>query len=317
MSRPVSPTLKRPGLELAWGAATDVGKARRLNEDSYLAHPGAFVIADGMGGHQAGDVASKLTIEAVRELVSDDIPDISLIADVVQRANESVRSHAFESGREGMGSTMVGAFLVRNADEDSVIIVNVGDSRCYSVIDDSLQQITKDHSQVQELVDNGDITAEMAAGHPDRNVVTRAIGIEGVVAGDFFVVPVVARVRLMLCSDGVSNELTDDRIGALLMVNDDPTLTASGLIAAVLEGKAFDNATVIVVDVTRELAPSGATDEAEVTGPRPRAMLDTVVTGPRPSAKTLDSSAIIANVPRVPERANSLHVNEVIDDVPR
>lgn len=308
--------LTRGGIELTWGAATHVGKARRLNEDSYLAQPGAFLVADGMGGHQAGDVASKLIVDAVRDLVSDEVPDISIIGDVVLRANDTVRLHATEAGHEGMGSTLVGAFLVRNADEDSVVIVNVGDSRCYALIDGSLEQVTKDHSHVQELIDSGEISAETAAVHPDRNVVTRAIGIEGSVAGDFFVVPPLARVRLMLCSDGVSSELTDERMAEVLNANDDPSKAASGLIAAVLEGRAGDNATAIVVDVVRaSIDPETA--EGEITGPRRRSGTDTSITGPRPGSPNVPTSAVIADVPIVADVDESPQVNEVIDDVPR
>jgi PPM family protein phosphatase len=316
MARVTPSILTRGGIELAWGAATHVGKARQLNEDSYLAEPGAFLVADGMGGHQAGDVASRLTVEAVRELLSDEIPEISIIGDVVQRANETVRLHATESGREGMGSTLVGAFLVRNADEDSVVIVNVGDSRCYALIDAVLHQVTKDHSHVQELVDSGEITADTAASHPDRNVVTRAIGIEDAVAGDFFVVPPLRRVRLLLCSDGVSGELSDDRIAGVLIANEEPGAAASELIAAVLEGRAGDNATAIVIDLTRaSLEPTVA--PADVTGPRPGRDDDTSVTGPRPAPPAFRPPELIAEVPSVPPVHESTQVNEVIDDVPR
>ena len=314
---PVTPSiLTQGGLELAWGVATHVGKARRLNEDSYLAEPGVFLVADGMGGHQAGDVASRLTVEAVRDLLSDEVPDISVIGDVVQRANDTVRLHAHESGHEGMGSTLVGAFLVRNADEDSVVIVNVGDSRCYALIDEVLHQVTKDHSHVQELVDSGEIAAETAATHPDRNVVTRAIGIEDLVAGDFFVVPPLRRVRLLLCSDGVSGELTDDRMAEVLIANEQPDSAAEGLIAAVLEGRAGDNATAIVIDMTRAsldpISPPG-----DVTGPRPSRDADASITGPRPVTPAFRPPELIADVPIVPSVHESTQVNDVIDDVPR
>ena len=316
MARVTPSILTQGGLELAWGVATHVGKARLLNEDSYLAEPGAFLVADGMGGHQAGDVASRLTVEAVRDLLSQEVPDISIIGDVVQRANDTVRLHATESGHEGMGSTLVGAFLVRNADEDSVVIVNVGDSRCYALIDEVLHQVTKDHSHVQELVDSGEIAAETAATHPERNVVTRAIGIEDLVAGDFFVVPPLRRVRLLLCSDGVSGELTDQRMAEVLIANEHPDGAAEALIAAVLEGRAGDNATAIVIDMTRaSLDPAGP--PADVTGPRPSRDADASITGPRPKAPAFRPPEMIADVPIVPSVHESTQVNDVIDDVPR
>lgn len=263
--------MSRAGLDLAWGAATDTGKIRKVNEDSFLELPGVFVVADGMGGHQAGDVASRLTVEAVTEVIGDDLPDISVLGELVRRANESVRSHANTVGREGMGSTLVGALLVRNGDEESIVVVNVGDSRCYALVDGTLAQITKDHSQVQELVDAGEITPEQATTHPERNVVTRAIGIDDTVAGDFFVLPSLAHSRLLLCSDGVSGELTHDHMTELLATLDDPQEAADALVAAVLQGRAGDNATVVVVDVVRDIAPLEDEDsDADVTGPRPR-----------------------------------------------
>ena len=252
------------------GAATDVGKIRRLNEDSYLDVPGAFVVADGMGGHQAGDVASRLTIEAVAAMLSEGVPDVSTISSLVQRANSSVRAHAGAEGQHGMGSTLVGAFVVRNADEDSLVVVNVGDSRCYSLVDGIVAQVTTDHSLVQELVDAGEILPEAAATHPERNVVTRAIGIEDVVAGDFFVLPALPRVRLLLCSDGVSGELADEQLAEILSTVADPADAAAALIVAVLAGRAADNATAIVIDVVRMSDVSADEgSEPDVTGPRP------------------------------------------------
>ena len=316
------PTSPRDGLELEWGAATDVGKVRRLNEDSYLVTPGAFVVADGMGGHQAGDVASRLTIEAVEGLLAEGLPDVSAIGSVVTRANSSVRSHAGSVDREGMGSTLVGAFVVRNADEDSIVVVNVGDSRCYSVVDDVVAQITKDHSHVQELVDAGSIAADAAATHPERNVVTRAIGIEEVVAGDFFVLPSVERMRLLLCSDGVSGELTLEEITCVLTTVADPSEAAAALISSVLEGRAADNATAIVVDVRRILTLGTETEnELEVTGPRPAVtMVDPEDTAPL-SAPPGTPEDLISDVPATEPAREQMHAetatNTIIDDVPR
>ena len=312
----------RAEMDIQWGAATDVGKVRRLNEDSYLDVPGAFVVADGMGGHQAGDVASRLTIEAVQVMLSEGLPDVGTIASLVQRANNSVRAHAGSAGQQGMGSTLVGAFVVQNADEESIVIVNVGDSRCYSLVDDLVSQITVDHSLVQELVDAGEIPPEAAATHPERNVVTRAIGIEDVVAGDFFVLPALPFVRLLLCSDGVSGELSADRLGQILATVDDPAEAADALIAAVLEGRAADNATAIVVDVRRTDPPHrSADDELDVTGPRPTVVLpDPEVTAPL-SRFPPPSMPLISRVPAAEVEAPSpiapAEASIIIDDVPR
>jgi len=307
-------------MELSWGAATDVGKVRRLNEDSYLDLPGAFVVADGMGGHQAGDVASRLTIEAVQGMLAEGLPDVGMIASLVQRANASVRAHAGAEGQRGMGSTLVGAFVVQNADEESIVIVNVGDSRCYSLIDGVVAQITTDHSLVQELVDAGEIAPDAAATHPERNVVTRAIGIEDVVAGDFFVLPALPLVRLMLCSDGVSGELSGSQIEEILTNLVNPAEAAEALIAAVLEGRAADNATAIVVDFGRTAAPTIDLDNgSDTTGPRPVVMLpDPEVTAPLPRFPP-PSTALISAVPGAARAAvdSPAEASIIIDDVPR
>lgn len=316
-------------MHLSWGAATDVGKVRRLNEDSHLEVPGAFVVADGMGGHQAGDVASRLTIEAVQALLAGGVPDVATIGSVVQLANDSVRSHAGDAGQHGMGSTLVGAFVVRNADEESIVVVNVGDSRCYALIDGRLSQVTRDHSHVQELVDAGVITADAAATHPERNVVTRAIGIEDVVAGDFYVLPTVPRARLLLCSDGVSGELAFDEMSALLSSVEHPVEAAGALIAAVLEGRAADNATAIVVDVVRDEDPQPeAAADVDVTGPRPAVAIDPEITAPAPrplpppTAADAAPDGLISSVPMPPPAGTATpppaaEANHIIDDVPR
>lgn len=287
-------------MTLTWGAATDLGKVRLLNEDAHLAKLGAFVVADGMGGHKAGDVASRLVIEAINDLIGSATPDISSIEEVVRSANRSVRAYASEAGTEGMGSTLVALFVVKNADQESLIVVNVGDSRCYTLVDGVLTQITKDHSHVQELVDNGVITVDEAKLHRDRNIVTRAIGIEDIVAGDFFVLPSSAGMRVLLCSDGVSGELSSERISELLGESPSPAEAADALIRAVLEGRAADNATAVVVDAHRllligEVLATGT----EVTGPRPKRRFD----DPDITAPTLRvapaSAEMITTVPTI------------------
>jgi serine/threonine protein phosphatase PrpC len=236
------------GILMRSGAATTVGKVRRHNEDSLLNVVGAYVVADGMGGHQAGDVASALTIDAVAAMVGDGVPRITAITAMIGDANTSVRRYAETTGQLGMGTTLVGAFVVQNADDYSVVIANVGDSRCYSLRDGVLRQVTTDHSHVQELVTAGSLTAEEARHHRDRNIVTRAVGVDPVVAADYSITDPTSRERLMLCSDGVSGELDEDRLRQLLTDNADPQAAADAVIEAVMEGRAADNATLIVVD---------------------------------------------------------------------
>lgn len=268
-------TLILPEIELCWGSMTDTGKVRQFNEDSMFAEPGVFVVADGMGGHAAGDVASRLTIEAFSAIVTGGPLELSAIADVVSDANRRVRDHAQLNGLEGMGATVVGALLVDNAGEDSLVVFNVGDARCYALVDGRLSQLTTDHSLVQEMVDQGELLAELARTHPQRNVVTRAIGIEPVVAADFVIAPHEGSMKLLLCSDGVHGELSDDRIAELLAAPDDPQDIAQSIIDEVLLGRAADNATAVVITVVRPLQQEfrPAEEEIEVTGPRPTVVI--------------------------------------------
>ena len=263
-----------PGIVLTSGAATHVGHVRTLNEDAFLEAGGAYVVADGMGGHQAGEVASAIVVATIEELAARSIPSIEMAPELVRAANEAVRAEAAASGRVGMGSTLVGLFLMKNGDEESLVVVNVGDSRCYVLSRDELRQVTKDHSYVQDLVDRGEVTAEEASHHPERNVVTRAIGIEPVVAGDFHLLPH-AVMRVLLCSDGVSSELSSEQIRQILAEPSTPREAAVALIDAVLTGRAADNATALVVDVDvdvdeTELPAAGGSGRAEdITAPVP------------------------------------------------
>lgn len=259
-----------PDLELSWGAVTDVGKIRKLNEDDMLLAPGVFVVADGMGGHAAGDIASRLTIETFADIVTGGVLDLSVIAGVISDANERVRDYSSSNGHQGMGCTVVGALLVDNAGENSLVVFNVGDARCYVLADDELVQLTHDHSLVQEMVDQGEIPSSSARSHPQRNVVTRAVGIEPSVSADFVIAPRTS-LRMLLCSDGVHGEIPDERLAALLRVAGDPDTIARSIIDAVLEGRASDNATAMIIDVVRPagIEPLAPDADLGVTGPRP------------------------------------------------
>lgn len=259
-------------LELAWSAASDVGKVRRLNEDCFLAHPGLFLVADGMGGHAAGDVASRIAVDVFREQLAA----LPLIPADVERllteANRRVRERAEGESTVGMGTTLVGLALVDNGGAASLMVFNIGDSRCYTwSAETGLELITKDHSVVQGLVDGGSISSSDARRHPDRNVVTRAIGVEATAAADFFVLPRAEHQRFLLCSDGVSGQL-DFQVIAECLGNDSASLDgAVTLVAHVLDGPATDNATCIVVDARWADPAVGSTEaDQDVTGPRPK-----------------------------------------------
>jgi len=259
-------------LGLAWSVASDVGKVRRLNEDSFLAHPGLFLVADGMGGHAAGDVASRIAVDVFREQLHS-LPLVPADVDrLVSEANRRVREQADTDGADGMGTTLVGLALVDNGGASSLMVFNIGDSRCYAWSENAeLELITKDHSVVQELVDAGAISSSEAKRHPDRNVVTRAIGVDVTAAADFFVLPRTSHQRFLLCSDGVSGPLDPKLIAECLASDSAPQEGAAILVAHVLEGRAADNATCIVVDVRWADVPDESRDaDDDVTGPRPK-----------------------------------------------
>jgi PPM family protein phosphatase len=270
--------LEREGLVLTWGASTDTGKVRKINEDSFLAEPGLFVVADGMGGHQAGDVASRLTVEACQAAAGQVPLLLDQVVALVTESNRRVREHADENGTDGMGTTLVGLVVIDNAGSDSLLSFNVGDSRCYMSSIDGLAQITRDHSVVQEMVTAGEITEEEALHHRERNVVTRAIGVEAYVAADFVVIPRVSPARILLCSDGVSGELTEAQIAEILASNDPPGEVAETVVRNVLLGRAADNATAVVIDIEWAELPT------EIDSRHPD-----VITGPRPTLRDSNS----------------------------
>lgn len=253
-----------PGLVLRVGAATDTGRVRTHNEDSALAEGGIFVVADGMGGHAAGEVASGIVVETMRELVQRE--DLTA-ADVTQQlllANErilgAVDSHPEQ---QGMGTTATGLALVTAGGADHWAVFNVGDSRVYREIDGALTQVTVDHSEVQELVDAGVLTPEEARVHPARNVVTRSLGTDHAYQPDIWVLPPYAGERFVVCSDGLTNELTDARLRDILQWHPDPQEAAEELVRAAVDAGGRDNVTVVVVNLD-----GSAGDDLSVTSPR-------------------------------------------------
>jgi serine/threonine protein phosphatase PrpC len=300
---------ERERIRLAWAALTEVGKVRRVNEDSLIAEAGLFAVADGMGGHAAGDVASQMVVGQLYALREHVPLPLDSVGELVAVANAEVREHANAAGMHGMGTTLVAAMLVENAGVESIVVVNVGDSRCYVHDSDGLRVLTHDHSLVQELVDAGQISAEEAQRHPDRNVVTRAIGADDHVAPDYVVLAPAARLRLLLCSDGVSGQLEPDFLSSVLADEEDPGSAVDAIIGRVLDGRAPDNATAIVVDIEWDL-PSD--DDVEITGRRPAS--EDEITGPRPTRVL--PTAVITTEPRA-SGARLITGEMPISEVPR
>jgi PPM family protein phosphatase len=245
-------------VELHHGAATDVGLVREVNEDAYLAAPPVFVVADGMGGHEGGDVASGIVVEEFGRLADegyDPRRGAEVVAATLRSCQERLAEYAVGQQARGVarrrhaGTTAVVALLVEDADEPKWLLANLGDSRIYRFADGLLEQVSVDHSVVQELLDAGTITEDEVATHPDRHVITRALGKPEGAEADYFLLPLPAVERLVLCSDGVTGMIGDAVLAEILAEVDDPRDAADRMVAAALAAGGEDNATAIVVDV--------------------------------------------------------------------
>jgi protein phosphatase len=240
---------------------TDTGRARRGNEDALYARAPVFVVADGMGGAQAGEVASQLVIDAFEEgLPAAGTPEERLSV-VVQRANRMIWDRASaESSYDGMGTTVTAAFL----DDAGVAIAHVGDSRAYLLRGHELSRLTYDHSLVEELVRDGKLTEEEAAEHPQRSIITRALGPEPIVEVDTFTYPLSADDVILLCSDGLTSMISEAKIAELLTGADTLDAAAKDLIDAANAAGGRDNITVILFRV--EELEAGSLDQPTVVG---------------------------------------------------
>lgn len=238
------------GVSVSWGSATDVGLRRAVNEDAVLADPPVFVVADGMGGHDAGDVASRLVIDEFVGLLGSGMRALDDITGAIRSVNTTIYDAGQASDHlRSMGTTAVGLMLVDNGDRPSWLLFNVGDSRAYRFAENTLEQLSTDHSYVQELVDAGDITDVAARTHPQRNVVTRALGVDEAVQPDFWLRAPTPGERFVLCSDGLSSEVDDVDIAEVLGARRDPGEAAAELVARALAAGGRDNVTVLVLDV--------------------------------------------------------------------
>lgn len=254
-------------MQIAWGTATDRGRVRRTNEDAHLAEPPVFLVSDGMGGRAAGDVASAIVVDEFRGRVGAPAVESDWVSGCISRAGTRIRRLS------GGGATVVGAALVEHSGAPYWLAFNIGDSRMYRCAEGLLKQVSVDHSLVQEMVDAGELDPAQARTHPRRNVITRAVGISRAVQPDCWLLPGLEGDRLLLCSDGVTAELTDDQLSAILAGHVDPQRAADALIDAALRAGGRDNVTVVVVDVLAVVRPPdhGGSDTApHRTGRIPR-----------------------------------------------
>ncbi|MGV3713351.1 PP2C family protein-serine/threonine phosphatase [Pseudolysinimonas sp.] len=242
---------RRRGYVLDWAGRTDVGRKRTVNEDSLLVGPPVFAVADGMGGHAAGDKASAAVVERLAELRTE-AEQGYLDVERVERALSAAAGDIDEFSAHipiGAGTTVTGAVLVIERGEPTFAVFNIGDSRVYLLEDGAFGRVTRDHSVVQELVDAGVLHPDDAEDHPESNVITRAVGFREDVRPDVFLLPVQPGMRLLLCSDGLTKELDDARIRHLLSESGSAAETADELMDAALAAGGRDNVTVVVLDV--------------------------------------------------------------------
>jgi serine/threonine protein phosphatase PrpC len=244
------------------GVRTDIGRARGRNEDAYLVRDPLFAVADGMGGHRGGNVASKVALEAIRAFDADgtDGDSTSALVKDIRTANETVLARG-EADRDlrGMGTTIT-ALLVQG---EQATIAHVGDSRAYRLRDGELEQLTQDHTLVHQLVEEGRITADQAGRHPQRSILTRAVGVEPSVDVDASTIELRPGDRLLLCTDGLTGMLSDDAIREVLASEEDPQRASDRLVEAANAAGGDDNITVVVIDV---LDASPAPDTAKPAG---------------------------------------------------
>ncbi|MGA8047880.1 MAG: protein phosphatase 2C domain-containing protein [Dermatophilaceae bacterium] len=236
------------GTRIEVGASTAVGRVREHNEDAYLVRDRVFAVADGMGGHAAGEVASALAIEAMDRLAQHDPITPELVVAAVSDANSSIiETGAAERRRRGMGTTLTGVAVIGPEAERRWLVFNLGDSRVYRFADGRLEQLTVDHSEVQELVDAGLITPTEAAIHPARNIITRSLGLELDPEPDLWDLDPVGEETFLICSDGLTGELRNAEIARILAEAPDAQAAADRLCAAAEHTGGRDNITVVVV----------------------------------------------------------------------
>ena len=253
-----------PDVELSWFGITDVGTRRETNQDSYLTVPPVFAVADGMGGHSAGEVASAAVVRRLNELSGDLAVSDEHLLELLTQAVDDIEIDAGDT-ELGAGTTVTGVIIGEEAGGPVWKVFNIGDSRVYQYFKGALSQITVDHSVVQHLLDTGAITEEEAEVHPHANVITRAVGLGEAPLPDYSSLALIPGQRILICSDGLTKELTDVGIQYFLSTQKTAEDAARTLVEQALNNAGRDNVTVVVIDVhavgdvidTGSLASSG------------------------------------------------------------
>jgi len=248
----------RIGLSAA--AASETGLVRSHNEDSFYTSSRLWAVVDGMGGQAAGDTASNIAVRCLAEAEQNSVLDQTSIAGLIERMNSEILQYGAHNPRAaGLGATVAGVSLVTLAGLRHWLVFHVGDSRVYRLADGELTRETVDHSEVQSMVDRGEISADEARTHPQRNILTRCLGSAGMAKADMRLVPYRPGDRLLICSDGLNNEIGDDQIQAIMTTAPSASAAVEDLIDAALGQGGHDNITAVVVVV----------DEADNDQPEP------------------------------------------------
>lgn len=257
-------------MNVSVGAKSDVGRVRKANEDAMLVDAPIFVVADGMGGHLAGDVASATAVETIKRSVEDQPPkEPSHLESYVRAANKAIWDKALADPQlQGMGTTCT----LLHLDGETAHLAHVGDSRAYLLREGDVTQLTEDHTLVERMVREGKLQREQASRHPQRSIITRALGVEAEVEVDLLAVDVTEGDRVLLCSDGLSSMIEDEAIRQILGDASDAEGAANQLVEAALDAGGEDNVTVVVLDFLADgaPAPASATTHRQHTAPRQR-----------------------------------------------
>lgn len=255
-------TVAEGTIELSWAGMTHTGRRREINQDALLASYPLFIVADGMGGHIGGEIASASTVDRLGRVVDAGRVSPKAIEKALSHAVRDIASHP-ETTDDGTGTTLTGVYLDLSDGPPQWVTLNIGDSRVYLLRDGYIEQITTDHSVVQELIAAGRLSPEEAENHPYGNVITRAVGPSESVTPDYVRLDVVDADRFVICSDGLTKELTDYGIQHFLAENRDPADAVSAMMEAALENGGRDNITIIVLDVAVARAGDGTSGEDE------------------------------------------------------
>jgi serine/threonine protein phosphatase PrpC len=240
-------------LTVRWSAVSDVGQRREINQDAFMADFPMFAVADGMGGHLGGEIASRVTIDQLKSIVASGSVSADSLQQAIDRATKEILTHGDEID-DGTGTTLTGFYLAAAGEHDEPeehwAVFNIGDSRVYLVREGAIAQVTTDHSVVQEMVSSGRISAEEAETHPYSNVITRAVGSSESTEPDWVLVDLKHNDMFVVCSDGLTKELTDFGIRHFLLEHKhDPKRAMTEMLKAALENGGRDNITLIVAHV--------------------------------------------------------------------